>query len=87
MYRGYPQGTCVLLEALSLDSLVCYFKSLYSNDIFELRGVHINAVQKSIVVPQNYAHETINLDLSCVAAMYSLCYSIMKLCSFWNSNT
>jgi len=23
--RAHPQGTCVLLEALSLDSLVCYF--------------------------------------------------------------
>ena len=33
--RAHPQGTCVLLEALSLDSLVCYFQNLYNNDMFE----------------------------------------------------
>ena len=32
--RGHPQGTCLLLEALSLDSLVCYFQSLHNDDIF-----------------------------------------------------
>ena len=43
--RGQPQGTCVLLEVLSLDSLVHYFQSIH-NDIFEVRGVQIVNIQK-----------------------------------------
>ena len=85
--RAHPQGTCVLLEALSLDSLVCYFQSLHNNDMFEVKGVHVNAIQNSIVLPQDCAHETVNFNLSCVVAIYSLCYSIMKSCSYWNLNT
>ena len=85
--RAHPQGTCVLLEALSLDSLVCYFQSLHNNDMFEVKGVHVNAIQNSVVLPQDCAHETVNFNLSCVVAIYSLCYSIMKSCSYWNSNT
>ena len=85
--RAHPQGTCVLLEALSLDSLVCYFQSLHNNDMFEVKGAHVNAIQNSIVLPQDCAHETVNFNLSCVVAIYSLCYSIMKSCSYWNLNT
>ena len=85
--RGHPQGTCVLLKALSLDNLVCYFQSLHNNDIFEVKGVHINEVQNSTVLPHNYAHETVNFNLSCAVAIYSLCYSIVKSCSYWNSNS
>ena len=85
--RAHPQGTCVLLKALSLDSLVCYFQSLHNNDMFEVKGVHVNAIQNSIVLPQDCAHETVNFNLSCVVAIYSLCYSIMKSCSYWNLNT
>ena len=81
--RAHPQGTCVLLEALSLDSLVCYFQSLHDNNMFEVKGVHLNAVENGIVLPQDYAHETENFNLSCVVAIYSLCYSIMKSCSYW----
>ena len=29
--RRYPQGTCVLLEVLSLNSLVHYFQSIHNN--------------------------------------------------------
>ena len=55
--RGHPQGTCVLLEALSLDSLVCYnFFSPHNDYMFEVKGVHINEVQNSTVLPHNYAH-------------------------------
>ena len=85
--RGHPQGTCVLLEVLSLDSLVCYFQSLHNNDIFEVKGVHINEVQNTPVLPHNYTHETVKFNLSCAVPIYSLCYSIIKSCSNWNSNT
>ena len=70
--RGLPQGTCVLLEALSLDSFVCYFQSLHNDDIFEVKGVHVNEVQNSTVLPHNYAHETVNFNLSCAVAIYSV---------------
>ena len=52
-----------------------------------MKGVHINEVQNSAVLPHNYAHETVNFSLSCAVVIYSLCYSIMKSCSYWNSNT
>ena len=67
------------LEALPLDSLVCYLQILHNNDMFEVKGVHVNAVQNSIVLPQDYARKTVNFYLSCVAAIYSLllCYEIM----------
>ena len=55
--------------------------------MFEAKGVHFNAVPNGIVLPQDFAHETVNFNLSCVVAFYSLCYSIMKSCSHWNSNT
>ena len=76
--RGQPQGTCVLLEVLSLDSLVHYFQSIH-NDIFEVRGVQIENIQNRMV------SETINFNLSCTVALYSLCYSIMKSCNYYTS--
>ena len=53
----------------------------------EVKGIHINDVQNSTVLPQNCAHETVNFTLSCAVAIYSLCYWIVKSCSYWNSNT
>ena len=78
--RGQPQSTCVLLEVPSLDSLVHYFQSIH-NDIFEVRGVQIENIQNRMV------SETINFNLSCTVALYSLCYSIMKSCNYWNYNS
>ena len=75
--RGQPQGTCVLLEVLSLDSLGHYFQSIHNNDIFEVRGVKIENIQNRMV-SQNSLNETINFNLSCAVALYPLCYSIMK---------
>ena len=65
----------VLLEVPSLDSLVHYFQSIH-NDIFEVRGVQIENIQNRMV-SQNSLNETINFNLSCAVALYSLCYSIM----------
>ena len=39
--RSHPQGTCVLLEVSSLNSLVHYFQSIHNNDIFELKGLKL----------------------------------------------
>ena len=66
---------------------MCYFQSLYNNELLEVKGVHFNAVPNSIVLPQHYAQETVNFNLSCVVAIYSICYSIMKSFSYCNSYT
>ena len=84
--RGQPQGKCVLLEILSLDSLVHYFQSIHNSDVFEVRGVQIENIQNRMV-SQNSLNETINFNLSCAVALYSLCYSIMKSCNCWNYNS
>ena len=75
----------VLLEVPSLDSLVHYFQSIH-NDIFEVRGVQIENIQNRMV-SQNSLNETINFNLSCAVALYSLCYPIMKSCNYWNYNS
>lgn len=84
--RRHPQGTCVLLEIPSLISLVHYFQSIHNDGIFEIKGVHINQVQNSTLFQTNtFGMQKFNL--SCAVAIYSLCYSIIKSCSYWNSNT
>ena len=84
--RSHPQATCVLLELSSMNSLVPYFQSLHNNDIFELKGLKINKGQNSTLF-QSHACETRKFNVSCTVATYSLCYSVMKSCSYWNSNT
>ena len=69
--RRQPQGTCVLLEVPSLDSLVHYFQSIH-NDIFEVRGVQIENIQNRMV-SLNSLNETINFNLSCACENYSKC--------------
>ena len=76
----------VLLEILSLDSLVHYFQSIHNNDIFEGRGVQIENIQNRMV-SQNSLNETINFNLSCAVALYSLCYPVIKSCNYWNYNS
>ena len=83
--RSHPQGTCVLLEVSSLNNLVHYFQSINNNDIFELKGVNFSKVQNSTLF-QSHACETRKFNVSCAVAVYSLCYSVIKSCSYWNSN-
>ena len=84
--RGQPQGTCVLLEVTSLNSLVHYFQSIHNNDIFEVRRVQIENIQNRMV-SQYSVNETTNFNLSCAVALYSLCYSVIKPCNYWNYNS
>ena len=84
--RGQPQGTCVLLEVLSLDILVHYYQNIHNKDIFEVRGVQIENIQNRMV-SQNSLNETIYFNLSCAVALYSLCYPKMKSCNYWNYNS
>ena len=84
--RGWPQGTCVLLEVPSLDSLAHYFESIHNSDIFEERGARTENIQNRMVSP-NSLSETINFNLSCAVALYSLCYSMLKPYYYWNYNS
>ena len=79
--RSHPQGTCVLLEVSSLNSLVHYFQSIHDNDIFEWKGVNSNKVQNSTLF-QSHACETRKFNVSCAVAVYSLCYSVVKSYSY-----
>ena len=83
--RGQPQGTSVLLEALSLDRLVHHFQSIH-NDIYEMIGVQVENIQNR-KVSENSVNETTNFNLSWAVALYSLCYSMMKPCNYWNYNS
>ena len=84
--RAHPEGTCVLLELPSLDSLLQYLKSIHSiNDIFEVKGVKIAQAPNSII-PCNSTIEA-KPNQSGAVAMYAICYSIMKSPSYWNSKT
>ena len=73
--RADPQGTCVLLEALSLDSLVCYFQSLYNSDMFEAKGVYTLMQFQIAWYLLRTMHMRLNFNLSCVIAIYPLCYN------------
>ena len=84
--REQPQGTCVLLQVPSLGSLVHYFQSIHNNDIFEVRGVQIENIQNRMV-SQYSVNETTNFNLSCALALYSLCYSVIIPCNYWNYNS
>ena len=52
----------------------------------KVRGIQIENIQNRMV-SQNSLNETINFNLSCAVALYSLCYSIMKSCNYWNYNS
>ena len=54
--------------------------------IYLKRGEQIENIQNRIV-SQTSLNETINFNLSCAVALYSLCYSIMKSCNYWNYNS
>jgi hypothetical protein len=54
---------CILLEAPTIDNVILYFQSLYSeNSQFELRGINIEEVQAN--VDQNLDNNITNSDLS-----------------------
>ncbi len=84
--RNHPEGTSVLLEVSSVHSLIHYFQSTYGNGIFELKGVKIESVQNSMLFDDSIS-KVRNFNVSFIIAIYSLCYSVMKPCNYWNANT
>ena len=101
--KSNAQGTCVLLEAHSISNLVNHFQSLCSeNSQYELKGVIIEVNStKQKEYPTHYIKDT-NLasDSSpeidnvccqcrqcCAISLYSICFSLIKPCNIWDSNT
>ena len=68
--RSHAQGTCVLLEVLSLSDLVHYFQSIHNNVMFEVKGLIINEAENDILV-QTCVCETMKFKLSTTVAIYS----------------
>ena len=64
----------------------CIIFRVYITMIYLKRGEQIENIQNRMV-SQNSLNETINFNLSCAVALYSLCYSIMKSCNYWNYNS
>ena len=106
----HSQGTCVLLEAQSIQDVTCYLQTLYenSNTLFELIGVHITRLEKDDdhLVDENsetsrseladdggeMAHISTRSNESfirhcCALSFYSICFSVVKACTYWNSQT
>jgi len=81
--RSNINGTCVLLELPSLNSLICYFQSIHVNiDIFEIKGVKIQKVQAATTqTAECLIPACANFEISCTVAVYSICYSIVKSCT------
>ena len=93
--KSHPQGSCVLLDISSIHNLVQYFQSLYGGtDVYELKGLKIRIYQYDMAIDTNVkdalntSDQHICFKKHCFAiALYSICYSIISPCSYWNSNT
>ena len=93
--KSHRQGTCVLLDIPSKDNLIQYFQSLYGiHQMYELKGLQIT--KYDITTSNNVKDILKNTSLdqhkclknNCFAvAFYSICYSIISSCSYWNSKT
>ena len=95
---SHSQGTCVLLEILSMLKLVQYFQSLCTRtneDIYELKGVHIasfevdlcsSSVEYCSISNVNSLYQC-SCKQCCAIAIYARCYSFFNPCGYWTSGT
>ena len=82
--NSHPEGKCVLLEVPSVSSFFQYIQSLYQiSDIFGVKGIKIAKVNLNIAENNSFSTR----KQCCPLALYSLCYSVIKPCSYWDSNT
>ena len=89
--KNHPQGSCVLLQISSIHNLVHYFQGLYGlADLYELKGLQIARMMTNNNVEDllNTSDKQIQcFKKPCVGIpLYSLCYSMISPCSYWNSN-
>lgn len=92
--RSHRQGTCVLLDISSTGNLVHYFQSLYgASDLFELKGLQMTKYDMAIsnnvreILNRSSGQDKCYKDHCFAIVLYSICYSIISPCSYWNSNT
>lgn len=100
---SHPQGTCVLLETTSTNDLKLYFQSFYKNASvsFELGGVSISQIQSTEAISKKSGPQIITCErdasskqlydssgnTGCAISFYCICFSIIKSCGYWNSQT
>ena len=96
----HPQGNCVLIEILSVSDLLEYFRTLHAelqlhNSAFDVKGVQVSLVEDErseccferrrtarTQVKQKFAPVS-----NAVPSFYSLCFSVIKSCIYWDSHT
>ena len=91
----HPQGTCVLLELNSINSLTEYFRNVYKPDVlFELKGIKITVAQFTNCHTNNSdtnmcpsTSDKFNSAKCCAICYYSICFSTISACSYWNDQT
>ena len=96
---AHPHGTCVSLEVNSVRNLAEYFKICYRGDVhFELKGVNITVAEFQSSIERNASKSDEHLPTcqstirknavicteSCVVYIYSICFSTIKSCKYWN---
>ena len=93
-----PEGNCVLIEILSVSNLLEYFQTFYAGfpDItFELKGVHIFPTEEESsqcciednIIKEGSQSNICSCKRCCAICLYSLCFSVIKSCRYWNSDT
>ena len=90
----HPEGTCVLLELQNLNNLLSYVQEFYksSNVQYELKGVQVSEIQYET---NDCSHQLANTTTSnitalkccCAISFYCICFSLIKACGYWNSQT
>ena len=97
----HPLSTCTLIEIDSLDNLVQYFQNFHAqtnNTTYEVKGLTIHEMQ---IDNENYTAgcstdcRTIENEQDilflfkecCAISFYFICFSIIKSCIYWNSDT
>ena len=95
----HPLGTCTLIKSDSLDNLAQYIQTFHAkatNTTYEIKGVGIQEmhIKSEIDIHAAGCSEECILSIRkedkfcpCAISFYSICFSIIKSCAYWNSDT
>ena len=95
---AHPQGNCVLIEIVSVANLVEYFETFYAqlhHNAFEMRGVEISLAEderreccfEGHIIEQRSETNICSCKQCCAISFYSICFSVIKPCIYWDSDT